>query len=164
MTEGPAELDRILDALCTGGVRFIVVGGLAAVLQGAPVVTRAIGIVHARDTDNIWRLKAALDELGAIYRHEDGRRIEARADILAGPGHNLMQTRLGAIDALGTLDGDDYEALLPDTDVVPWGDHELAVLGLARLIEIKRRVARPKDLRMLPELEATLARIGAAKT
>jgi hypothetical protein len=109
MTEGPAELDRILDALCTGGVRFIVVGGLAAVLQGAPVVTRAI-------------------------------------------------------DALGTLDGDDYEALLPDADVVPWGDHELAVLGLARLIEIKRRVARPKDLRMLPELEATLARIGAAKT
>ena len=45
-----------LTALSEGGVSFIVVGGPAAVLNGAPVNTFDLDIVHARDEENIARL------------------------------------------------------------------------------------------------------------
>ncbi len=38
----------LLRALTDGDVRFIVVGGLAAVAQGAPIVTFDVDIVHGR--------------------------------------------------------------------------------------------------------------------
>ena len=103
--QGSIRLDEALQALVEHEVQFIVVGGVAAVLQGAPIVTIDLDIVHARDASNVARLKTALDSLGAIYRHQHGRRIPARASVLAGPGHNLMQTSVGPIDALGSLDG-----------------------------------------------------------
>ena len=42
-----------LRALHDAGVGFILVGGLAAVLNGAPVNTFDVDIVHSRDTANV---------------------------------------------------------------------------------------------------------------
>ncbi len=47
---------RILRALTDGDVRFIVVGGIAAVAQGAPVVTFDVDVVHDRSPENVRRL------------------------------------------------------------------------------------------------------------
>ena len=154
-----AELDRIVDLLVDAEVEFIVVGGLACVLQGAPIVTHDVDIVHRRDPDNVAKLIAALQTAGAHYRHQHGRVIEPRADALSGPGHNLFTTQLGAIDALGALDGHDYGALLPDAVTIDYRGRPLTVLSLERVVALKRAAARPKDLRVLPELEATLRRI-----
>jgi hypothetical protein len=42
----------VLQALCEGGVEFIVVGGIAAVLNGAPISTFDLDIFPARhDTE-----------------------------------------------------------------------------------------------------------------
>ena len=155
------ELDRILDVLIAHDVACIVVGGVAAVLQGAPIVTLDVDIVHQRTAANVTRLITALTSLGACYRHQHGRRIDPRADALSGPGHNLFMTNLGPLDALGALDGDDYDKLLGDVVWVDYGEARIQVLSLERLIEVKRAAGRPKDLRMLPELEATLAVIRA---
>jgi hypothetical protein len=46
----------ILLALLDAGVEFIVVGGTAAVIMGAPVVTFDIDIVHRRTPENVDRL------------------------------------------------------------------------------------------------------------
>jgi hypothetical protein len=43
------KLIATLRALHAGGVEFILVGGLAAVLQGAPIDTFDIDVVHSRD-------------------------------------------------------------------------------------------------------------------
>jgi hypothetical protein len=48
-----------------GGVDFIVVGGLAALLNGASLVTFDVEIVHARDPENLVRLERALNSIGA---------------------------------------------------------------------------------------------------
>ena len=45
----------ILRALVEAGVEFIVVGGVAAVLNGAPVSTFDLDVVHARDAANVAR-------------------------------------------------------------------------------------------------------------
>ncbi|MCB9740507.1 MAG: hypothetical protein H6747_14685 [Deltaproteobacteria bacterium] len=146
----------MLTAVVQGGVDFVVVGAAAAVLQGAPLGTLDLDIVHARTPDNVRRLKAVLDGLDAIYRHQHGRRLAARADILLGPGHNLFETRIGPLDALGALDGADFEALVPLSRWIDYDGRPVRVLGIETLIAMKRRAGRPKDLLAIPILERML--------
>ena len=47
---------RILRALTDGDVRFIVVGGIAAVAQVAPVVTFDVDVVHDLSPEKVRRL------------------------------------------------------------------------------------------------------------
>ncbi|OQY02039.1 MAG: hypothetical protein B6I22_13945 [Desulfobacteraceae bacterium 4572_123] len=56
--EKPTELNlsAILEGLLDADIEFILVGGLAAVMQGAPVTTMDVDIVHKRSAENISRL------------------------------------------------------------------------------------------------------------
>jgi predicted nucleotidyltransferase len=58
---------------------------------------------------------------------------------------------LGAIN-----DGLQYEDLIDSADVLEVAGYEIQVLSLARLIELKRALGRPKDVAILAVLEATL--------
>jgi len=67
---------RFLDIIQTLGrhrVAFVVVGGVAAILEGVPVSTFALDIIHKRDSENHNRLLAALRELNARYFDPAGR-------------------------------------------------------------------------------------------
>src|ERR1700690_3569939 len=66
MPEG--NLRSTLRLLSENRVDFILVGGLAAVLQGVPVSTFDVDIVHSREASNIQRLLAVLETLDAIFR------------------------------------------------------------------------------------------------
>jgi hypothetical protein len=50
------------------GVRFIVVGGAAAVIHGAPITTQDLDIVPDQSSDGIDRLADALVRLDACFR------------------------------------------------------------------------------------------------
>jgi hypothetical protein len=50
----------ILRTLRKQKIDFIVVGGVGGVLQGAPITTFDLDVVHSRDPVNIERLLAAL--------------------------------------------------------------------------------------------------------
>lgn len=145
----PATLafDRILITLVRRGVEFILVGGVNAVLHGAPYDTFDVDVVHRRTEDNLAHLYGALDELGAMYRLAESRQLKPPADALAGPGHQLLTTRYGKLDLLGTLDGVlGYDELLPQTEIKDLGDGlVLRMLTLDALIEIKERTGRAKD-------------------
>src|SRR5205085_2420542 len=82
----------ILRALTANQVRFIVVGGVSAVLHGAPYTTFDLDIVHARDPENVERLLTTLKTLQAVYRFPPERRLEPNASHLSGPGHSLLAT------------------------------------------------------------------------
>jgi len=62
------KLIATLRALHDGGVDFIVVGGLASVLNGAPVNTFDIDVVHSRHAANVDRLLPVLEALDAVFR------------------------------------------------------------------------------------------------
>jgi len=145
-----------LELLARAEVEFIVVGMASAVLQGAPMLTNDVDIVHRRTEENVERLLAALGGIDARYRTDD-RRLRPKASVLRGPGHNLFSTRAGDLDCLGTIDdGLGYDELEPDSIVIDLGDGiHCRALVIERLIEIKRRAGRPKDLAALPVLEAT---------
>jgi hypothetical protein len=64
----PTKIVDLLGVLARHRVDFIVVGGIAAVTQRAPVNTFELDVVHARTPGNIERLLGALRELDAVYR------------------------------------------------------------------------------------------------
>jgi hypothetical protein len=56
---------EMLGVLHAHGVRFVLVGGYAAIVHGSPYVTMDIDVVPERSQDNLTRLSDALDELHA---------------------------------------------------------------------------------------------------
>ena len=152
-------LHSLLATLATSRVELIVVGGLAAVAQGAPITTHDLDVVHRRTPENIERLLQVLATLDARYRGHFEKVLRPTAEILSGRGHSLLATNLGPLDILGEIEGErDYDKLLPDTIEIEVAGYPVRVLSLRIIVEIKRASSHPKDQRMLPLLEAALER------
>ena len=150
-----------LEILAKHGVELVVVGGVAAVLNGAPVATFDLDVVHARSRENLDRLVAALNELEARYRDPGGRDLRPGTTALAGDGHHLLLTRCGPVNVLGQIGhGRRYEDLLPDAVEVRVGGIPVRVLGLSALIRTKEEAGRDKDLAVLGILRQTLRESG----
>ncbi len=161
MSPGVFRPREILVALTERAVDFIVVGGVSATLQGAPVTTFDLDLVHSRAPENLDRLLAALGDLEAYYRGQGGRRIVPQLSHLASAGHQLLMTRAGPLDVLGTVGATGhergYEELLPDTHLMEVMEGlRLRVLDLATVIALKEEAGRDKDRAVLPVLRRTL--------
>lgn len=151
------SLTLLLERLVKGHVEFVLVGGLAAVAQGAPITTMDVDIVHRRTKDNVARLLDVLTEVGGYVREPGSRRLPPRRDALQGPGHQLLITDLGPLDCLGAIeDGLDYEGLLPDTITIALRDCWLRVLTLEKLVELKRHWSDDESRLRAAILERTL--------
>lgn len=146
------DMVEMLAELEAGGVEFIVVGGVAAVLQAVPISTIDVDIVHRRTPENIERLLAVLARIEACFWPDPGhRRLAPTASDLAGAGHLLLQTSLGRLDVLCEITGGrGYEELLPHTAVIDDLDLRLRVLDLPMLARVKTEAGRPKDRLVLP--------------
>ena len=157
-TKTKTDFLEVLRVLIAHEIKFIVVGGVSAVLQGAPVTTFDLDLVHSRESTNIERLLRALDSLEAIYRAQPDRRIKPNAAHLSSPGHQLLLTRFGPLDLLGIIGaGHGYEELLDHTVEMKIGDERIIrVLDLKTLIQTKEEVGGEKDVAVLPVLRQTL--------
>ncbi|RPI79727.1 MAG: hypothetical protein EHM45_01775 [Desulfobacteraceae bacterium] len=154
------NLSLALDELLKAGVDFILVGGLAAVVQGAPVTTMDVDIVHNQSPENIDKLLAFLDSVDAFYRRLDDKLIKPKRDELSGKGHALFTTRLGPIDVLAVIEeGRSYNDLLDYTVKIDFRGHTLRVLDLKMLIDLKKNSTDLKDKQRLPVLKATLRQL-----
>jgi hypothetical protein len=150
----PAAIIRVL---VEHHVRFIVVGGVAATLNGAIVATQDLDVLYALDDENVVRVMQALDALDARFRQRPD--LRPNTSHMESRGHKLLDTRHGRCDFLGHVAPDlEYDDLVADSTEVRAADGlKCLVLGLERLIEVKQAVGRPKDLAVLPLLRATLA-------
>ena len=152
------DFRALLSVLVEGDVRFVLVGGVAAVLQGVPVHTIDVDVVHARDPENVRHLAKVLRTLEACYREHLPKRLEPREQDLALPGHHLLWTRLGPLDLLGRVAGEkDYEDLIGRAPPADLGQGlRVNVLDLGILVEMKQALDRGKDRSQLPEYRRTL--------
>ena len=150
-----ADLETLLESLSNAGVEFIVVGGAAAVLHGAPITTQDVDIVPRTDAVNVERLMATLARLDARIRDLAGRDLQLDPRALEGPGQTKLTTSQGPLDLLCSLhDGRDYEALLPHTVEMTDGAIRLRVIDLPTLIAIKSGTGRARDQLVIPILTA----------
>ena len=148
---------RILELLERHGVEYVVVGGVAAVLHGAPVTTFDVDTLIKLDPANVERLAKALAALDARYR-EHAQLRPTQEDLAAG-GHLLLMTNSGPLDVLGFIgSGKRYEDVVAVTTRVSVGDLSIRILRLETLIEEKKLLGRDKDLAVVGLLEGVLKR------
>lgn len=145
-------------------VSFVVVGALAAVASGAPVVTRELGITPSRDHANLGRLAKALRELGARLRtpsDPEGVAFPVDADMLAEAGIWTLMTSAGELDLVFRPAGTGgFDDLSRDASRLSIGEGvHVPVASLADVVRSKEASARAKDLAQLPLLRQTLERV-----
>jgi hypothetical protein len=149
---------RALRVLDRHGVRFVLVGGLAARLLGSPSITNDLDICYDRAADNLEALAAALGELEARLRgapEDVPFQLDART--LRAGDHFTFSTSAGGLDILGhPAGGADFETLRRNAQVVELDDVEVLVAHLRDLIRMKRAAGRPKDLIEVEVLTALL--------
>ncbi len=137
---------------------FILVGGLAAILNGAPVQTLDLDVVYSRAPANLEHLGSFLAQADAIFRIQPERRLRPAASHLAGTGQLNLLTKYGPIDLLGSIgNGLTYAELLPHAKEMEIGEGvRIQVLDLETIIAIKEQLGTEKDRAMLPLLRQTL--------
>jgi hypothetical protein len=139
----------IIRVLVRHGVDFILVGGVAAILEGAPVVV-------PREDDR-KRLLAALQELNARYLDPAGRHIVPDLAKIDSMRMNRLVTDLGHLDVLTSIgNGLSYSDLIGETETYEVDGSPIRALKLAMIIRSKEEANREKDRAVLPILKRTL--------
>jgi hypothetical protein len=148
---------ELLRALDRHAIDHVVVGGVAAILEGAPMTTLDLDVVVRIDDDNLARLSALLVELDSRYRDPAGRRILPTVERLRAARVNLLETNLGLLDVMHVVGaGWGYDDVLARAHTREIEELEVRVLDLAAVIETKEAAGREKDKAMLPLLRRTL--------
>jgi hypothetical protein len=149
---------ELLAKLASAQVEFIVVGGVAAILNDVVYRTDDMDVVHRRTPENIERLMAVLESLDAHFRNDlMQRKLRPRASDFAGHGHILLRTTLGKLDVLCEISGQrGYEELAPHAREIVERDLRIRTLDLPMLIQVKTEAGREKDFQAIPILLATL--------
>jgi hypothetical protein len=156
----PDFLEDAVVRLIDAQVEFLVVGGVSAILQGAEYSTRDLDLCYRRTPENIARLVKALaplhprprgfpPELPFVF---DERTVQLGANFTLEVGPE-------ALDLLGEMSGlGGYEQVVGQAVEVQLGPRTAKALSLEQLIVTKQAAGRPKDLAVLPLLQAALER------
>lgn len=156
------RLHSLLRRLTEARVSFVIVGGVAVVLQASPRFTRDLDICYATTHDNLERLGEVLVDLGAMPRGvKDDLPFSPNARTLQGTQALTLTTSEGDIDLLVDPDGSPgYAALRRKADRMDLYGLTVAVASIEDLIAMKRAAGRPQDLVDLESLEIARRRRG----
>lgn len=154
--------DEILEALERRHVGYVLIGGLAAAVRGSPYPTGDVDITPAPDRENLGRLAAALEDLGAKLRVEGHDPVAWPLDERSfdqGTTWTFV-TDAGHLDVCLRPDGTGgYPDLRRGATEEPLTETlTIAVASLADVIRSKEAANRDSDRRMLPALRLVLER------
>lgn len=134
----PLDPKRIFSTLAKHGVQFVLIGALAARLQGFPRATYDADITPAKDPDNLQRLAAALRELDArIYTEQIPEGLAFDCNLI---------TTAGRLDLAFTPAGTTgFADLAPQAVRFEVYGHTLLAARLEDIIRSKEAAGRPQD-------------------
>jgi hypothetical protein len=148
----------MLQGLAEGGVRFVVVGGVAATAHGSTHVTNDLDICYDTADANVRSLAGLLAAWHAYPRGvEPGLTFIMDARTLRASPILTLTTDHGDLDVLDRVEGvGSYADVRAASEPIDLPPIRFLALGLPALVAAKRATRRPKDLAQLPELEALL--------
>lgn len=165
MAEADFDPERVLGALSEAEVRYVLIGGMAAILHGDAGVTLDLDIAPALDADNLERLAAALRSMGARIRAEgsrEGHPFDCSGAFLRNLGQDAvlnLTTQAGDLDLVFKPTGTQgFGDLKRDAISIDAAGVSILVASLADIIRSKAAADREKDRRVLPRLRALLDR------
>jgi transcriptional regulator with XRE-family HTH domain len=145
----PLDPELLFTTLARHQVQFVLIGALAAKLQGFPRFTRDADITPARDRENLQHLAAALRELDArIYTDTipEGLPFDCSPQMLArGDVWNLVTTA-GRLDLAFKPSGTEgYDDLAPNAVHFTIFGGELLAARLEDIVRSKEAAGRWQD-------------------
>ena len=157
------EPGQILRALEAHHVRYVVIGAIAAIAAGAPILTTDLDVTPARSRENLERLALALGDLDAKLRtrsEPDGVLFPINADTLATADSWTLTTRAGDVDVMFSPAGTrGYDDLRRGARRERIAGVTVAVAALPDVIRSKEAANREKDNMQLPILRRTLEQV-----
>ncbi|HLV19775.1 MAG TPA: hypothetical protein VKZ49_02795 [Polyangiaceae bacterium] len=155
-------LEPIFRALNDAGIRYLVVGGLAAVLHGHARLTSDVDMIIDLEADEVRRALEVLETLGfqprapvdardfadaknrAAWIAEKGMRVFSMWD----PKNPLVEIDLFVDHPIL------FDELWNESELMPLSDTTARVVSANHLIQLKRMAGRPQDLQDVEALEA----------
>ena len=146
------DFPQIIEVLNRHQVDYVVIGGMAAVLQGAPTNTIDVDALVRYDQKNLKRLGGALRELGA-QRSTDVDSFISRIE--------EFPTEAGTVDILRAAEGiGTYDDVVPNTTILMVEDEEVRTLDLPTLIQSKEATFGENDRYHLTHLYRLADELG----
>ena len=155
------HIENILFTLNEAQVDFIICGGLAAVLYGVERMTVDVDISIEFEKDNIERFLSAVKKLGMEPRAPVSSEIlfdEKERKKLAKEKNAIAFTFIDQenpykqIDVF-LMDEYDFSDLIKNSGVQKIEGRDFHVISREKLIELKKKAGRDKDLLDIKELE-----------
>jgi predicted nucleotidyltransferase len=152
------NLKEILRYLNTHKVKFVIIGGMAAVAQGSSYLTRDLDICYARNRENLENLVKALSPFNPRLRGaQKNLPFIFDAKTLHMGMNFTLSTDAGDIDLIGEVSGiGDYEEVIKYSEKLEIYGMQCNILTLEGLIKNKKAMKREKDKMLLVELETLL--------
>jgi hypothetical protein len=160
----PLDPERILRTLDRHGVRYVLIGALAARLQGFPRLTADADITPAADSKNLQNLASALRKLSARVFTEslpEGLAFDCSAATLARAEMWNLVTDAGRIDLAFRPSGTEgYDDLVRGAVEFEAFGVRIAAASLEDIIRSKEAGDRPQDRQDVLIMREMLRRRG----
>ena len=150
------NLRELLRTLLENEVDFVLIGGFAAVVHGATLVTQDLDICAAITEDQVNKLRKALKDLHPRHRMNPNAKHSflEYPKIIKGTNNIYLETDLGILDILSQTEpaGSFDEIKNRSLEISLYG-YKCRVISIEDLIQIKKEMKRPKDLQAVEELQ-----------
>jgi predicted nucleotidyltransferase len=146
----------ILRTLNEHGVRYVLIGGLAAIMWGSDSITHDVDVCYDRNEENLKALIRALRSLEAHLRGWPAGVPEIIDERAFRLGDTMtFVTKFGDFDCLGTPSGTDgYSELLQHAKAMEVEEGvSVLVASIDDIILMKRTAGRVKDLNVVEGLK-----------
>ncbi|MGH7593114.1 MAG: hypothetical protein ACRELE_04605 [Gemmatimonadales bacterium] len=145
----PLDPERLLTTFARHGLRYVLIGAVAARLQGFPRLTADLDITPSKDTENLRRLAAALRELDARVFTDavpEGLRFDCSATAFARADLWNLVTNAGRLDIAFVPSGTQgYEDLVEHAVEFEIFGARVQAASLVDIIRSKEAADRPQD-------------------
>jgi hypothetical protein len=133
------QLQTVFASFQKNDVRYLVIGGIAAVLYGVPRATFDLDILIEPTKENAQRLLDALEEIGF------GTAKMTNADEIVGTEITIFTDRV-RLDVQTSTPGIRFEEAWPKRVTMTFAGQNFEVVSLADLIQAKTAAGREVDL------------------